>query len=152
MVCGRALEGMAHNAALGASWRMLHLIDNQHHIGSCLVNELREGMTEPHPTRLSERFQLEAELEAGCADINAGYPLQFLQNAGAGSLQLLQTSSNGVVYQVCGVCLRLTPLVYVDDYGARLLKRGDEICRKKGRLPNSSLSQKEQAGPIMKTG
>ena len=72
--CG--LEGQQHLVALLGGDRLLHLIDDQHHIAAALIHDFRERLGERDATGFTKLVQLEPEAKAHPAQIQTLDPAQ----------------------------------------------------------------------------
>jgi len=75
------LQRVEHVVTLSTSQRVLHLVNDKHHICFSLVDKLRERMGKAYSSLLAYVRELKAEFEACDASLNAGNSSQFLENS-----------------------------------------------------------------------
>ena len=74
-------QRVEHVVSLRTSQRVLHLVNDKHHIGFGLVDQLRERVGKVYSALLAYVRELKAKFEACGASLHAGNLSQFLENS-----------------------------------------------------------------------
>ena len=138
----RGFQRMHQVLAVVRQQRLLHLVDDQHHVGFNRGHQLHERLRQGGATWRPYAVDLEPEREARCADVGT---LQTTEQHRARRLQLPECSPHGLVNERRRTFGHVGPQIDIDNDRTTRLQRGDQVLAQEGGFANTPYAREKNA-------